>query len=74
VNRSVLRRGLFVAIVLAFVFRHDIWFWDDPGRVLGLPVGLVYQLLFCLAVAAIFAMLIVVAPPGEPETGSDTDS
>jgi TRAP-type C4-dicarboxylate transport system permease small subunit len=55
-NRT--RGLLFAALALAFVLRIDLWFWDDPSLVLGLPVGLTYHALYCVAVAGLMALVV----------------
>ena len=55
---SRIRWLLYVALALAFVLRIDLWLWDDPSFVLGLPVGLTYHVLYCLAVAGLMALVV----------------
>jgi hypothetical protein len=62
-SRGTRRRLIYAALVLAFVLRHDLWLWDDARLVAGLPIGLVYHVLFCVAVAAIMALLVRFAWP-----------
>jgi len=62
------------AIAVLFVLHNDIWFWDDPSRILGLPIGLTYHLAFMAAVIAVMIWLIRAAWPGEAlERLSGTD-
>lgn len=53
-----MRRLIYVALLLAFVLRNDLWYWDDPSFVFGLPIGLLYHILFCVAVALILGLLV----------------
>ena len=46
----VLRRLAYAALPVLYVLHNDLWFWNDGGRFLGLPVGLTYHLLFSAAV------------------------
>ena len=56
---SRLRRGALGAAVLAvYLLHNDLWLWDDPSRVLGLPVGLGYHVAFCIAAAGLMALLV----------------
>lgn len=58
------RRGGWIALlVAAFVLHQDLWLWDDPSRVAGLPVGLAYHVGYCLAVAVLLAALVRFAWP-----------
>jgi hypothetical protein len=61
-------RGLLYALLAAlFVVRIDLWLWDDPRIVFGLPVGLTYHVLYCLAVALVMALLVRYAWPVSEE-------
>lgn len=57
---------LWIALGLLFLLRHDVWFWTEPRLVLGLPAGLLYHVVYCLAVAAVMALAVRRAwpPPG----------
>jgi hypothetical protein len=54
---------LYAALGAAFLLRHDLWLWDSPRLMLGLPIGLTYHVLFCLVVAALLALLVRFAWP-----------
>ena len=52
-------RWLLLAIlVLLYLLRFDFWLWHSPDLVLGLPVGLLYHVTYCLLVATVFALLV----------------
>ena len=53
-------RSSLVLIVLALLYllHYDFWLWRRPEIVLGLPVGLLYQLAYCLLVAFVLALLL----------------
>ncbi len=61
-----LRRVFLLGIALFYLLHNDLWLWHDPSLVLGLPVGLVYHLAYCLAAAALMGLLLVLDPPREP--------
>lgn len=68
------RRGaawFYAALGLLFVLHHDFWFWDEPRLVLGLPAGLLYHVLYCVAAAALMALAVRRAwpPPGLGDGG-----
>jgi hypothetical protein len=63
VRRS--RRGVF-ALVALYLLHNDLWWWDDPTLVLGLPIGLTYHLLLCLATAAVLGRAARGLGAGEP--------
>ena len=65
-KRGALRATAFAALAVLFLLRHDLWLWNEPARVAGLPAGLAYHVAFCLATALVLALLVTVAwpPPG----------
>ena len=60
------RRVFLLGVGLFYLLHNDLWLWHDPELVLGLPVGLVYHLAYCLAAAALMGVLLVLDPPREP--------
>ena len=59
------RTGLIALLVIAFALRQDVWWWDDPTRVAGLPIGLAYHVAYCLAVSLLLWALVRYAWPAE---------
>ena len=49
---------LYIGLVVLFLLHNDFWLWDNPQRVLGLPIGLLYHIGYCI-VAGILMMLII---------------
>ena len=45
-------------LVLLFFLHNDFWFWKTPRLILGLPVGLLYHIGFCLAVTLLMAIFV----------------
>jgi len=39
--------------VLFFVFQKDFWFWKNAALVKGVPIHLLYQILFCLVLSGV---------------------
>ena len=72
--RSV-RTLVYAALVLLFALHQDLWLWDDPRIVLGLPVGLTYHLVYCLAAAVLLALAVGFAWPegAEAPEGQEAD-
>ncbi len=62
-----LRGMLYAGLVVAYLLHNDLWLWDDPRLIAGLPVGLLYHVLFCFAVAGLMAALSRFAWPAELE-------
>jgi hypothetical protein len=61
-----LRRVFLFGIALFYLLHNDLWLWHESQLVLGLPVGLVYHLAYCLATAALMGLLLALDPPHEP--------
>jgi hypothetical protein len=57
------RRLLYLLLILFFLIRHDLWLWDEPRSVLGLPAGLTFHVLYCLAAAGLMALVVRYAWP-----------
>ncbi len=49
---------LYCLLVLLFLLHNDFWFWQTPKLVLGLPVGLLYHILFCIAASLVMYSLV----------------
>ena len=54
---------LYIGPAVLFLLHNDIWLWDNPKRVLGLPIGLIYHIGFCVAAAILMALVINYAWP-----------
>lgn len=52
---------VYLALLLFLALHNDLWLWDDPRIVLGLPVGLTYHLAYCLLASLLMWLLIRVA-------------
>jgi hypothetical protein len=61
------RRLIYLALLLAFALHTDVWNWDRADLVLGLPIGLTYHVVFCLAVALVLFVLTRFAWPYGPK-------
>ncbi len=57
------RLKLYGLLVLLYVLHTDWWLWNDSRQVLGLPVGLLYHLVYMLATAVVMYMLVTQAWP-----------
>ena len=70
---SAVRRLLLAAPILMILLHNDLWFWDDPRLVLGLPVGLTYHIAFCVAASALMFLLTRFAWPADLEPGENDE-
>ena len=58
------RRWVLLALLVLFVLHHDLWWWDADDRVFGLPIGLTWHVMLCLAVAVTMAVFAKVDDSG----------
>ena len=52
------RSIVFLVLLSLYLLHYDFWFWQRPEIVLGLPIGLLYHLVYCLAISLVLALLI----------------
>jgi presenilin-like A22 family membrane protease len=57
-NNRFVRWILYIALVVLFLLHNDFWFWDNPKVVLGLPIGLIYHIGFCVAATILMALMV----------------
>ena len=67
------RWGLYFALFVLFLLHNDLWFWDDPRLIFGLPIGLLYHILFCVAASALMLGLVHLAWPANIDVGEASD-
>jgi hypothetical protein len=72
-NRPRARRLVYAGLALLYLLHNDLWFWDDPRPVLGLPVGLTYHIAYCAAAAVLMALLVRFAWPAHLESGPEPE-
>ena len=56
--KNPIRWLLYCLLVLLFLLHNDFWFWGTPQLVLGVPVGLLYHIGFCLAATLLMAAFV----------------
>ena len=60
-------RGYILAgLVLLLVLHHDFWNWNSTSLFLGIPVGLMFHLLLCVAASVLFTLLVLVGDRSSP--------
>jgi hypothetical protein len=60
---------LYAALLLLAVLHQDLWLWNDARMLFGLPIGLTYHVLYCLAVVVLMALLVRFAWPTHLDAG-----
>ena len=68
---SLIRCILYLALVALYLLHKDFWFWRNPMLLLGLPVGLVYHVAFCIVATVLMALLVKYAWPSHLEIEKD---
>ena len=63
---------LYIGLVALFLLHNDFWLWDNPKRVIGLPIGLLYHIGYCIAAAILMMLIINHALPSQLQ-GEETD-
>jgi hypothetical protein len=66
-SRTGVRGLVYLGLTLLYLLHNDLWLWDDGRLLFGLPVGLTYHVLFCLAVALLMLVLVARAWPRDLE-------
>jgi hypothetical protein len=54
---------LYLLLVILYLLHNDLWLWFDSTLILGIPVGLFYHILYCVAASIILLLLIKFAWP-----------
>jgi hypothetical protein len=70
-TRSRVRGLIFLGLAALYLLHNDLWLWRDGRILLGLPIGLTYHILFCLAVTALMLLLAWRAWPRDLEVEDD---
>jgi hypothetical protein len=58
---------LYAALAALYLLHNDLWLWNDPRLVLGLPAGLTFHVAFCIATSAVLTLLVIYAWPDDLE-------
>lgn len=66
-----MRTTVYLLLLLLYVLHTDVWYWDDPSIVLGLPIGVTYHVVWTLAVSAAFWAAVRWAWPDDLEAPPD---
>ena len=53
-----IRGFLYGLLVLLFLLHNDFWLWETSQLVLGMPVGLLYHIGFCVAATLLMAAFV----------------
>lgn len=56
--KTPIRGVLYGLLVLLFLLHNDFWFWKTPQLVLGMPVGLLYHIGYCITATLLMAAFV----------------
>jgi len=66
----MIRWLLYLTWIVFFLLHNDFWNWHTPKLALGLPVGLLYHIAYCVVAAALMTLLVRYAWPGRDDKGN----
>ena len=76
-GESTRRRALYFVLITLYLLHNDLWLWNSPRLLAGIPVGLVYHVVFCVAASLLMLGLVRHAWPrhlaGEHEERSSVN-
>ena len=62
-RQSPLRQAAYALLALFFLLRFDLWQVDETSFVFGLPAGLTFHVLYCLAAVGVLGVTVRLAWP-----------
>ena len=62
-EESIRRRALYFVLAALYLLHNDLWLWDNPLLIVGIPVGLAYHVVFCVAASLVMLGLVRYAWP-----------
>ena len=63
-----MKKLVYVLLAALYVVHTDVWLWNDPSLVLGMPVGLAYHVGFMLVTAGVLWLAVRYAWPAHLES------
>lgn len=72
-TKHTIRRTLYGAVLLLYLFHNDLWFRKDPRLVWSLPIGLLYDIGFCLVATGLMALLVIYVWPENLEVEKERE-
>ena len=66
------RHLLYLSLAILYILHNDLWLWHDASLMLGLPVGLLYHIGFCVVATGLMILLVNYAWPSDLEPEEDS--
>jgi hypothetical protein len=63
------RLALYTTLVVMFLLHNDFWLWSDGRIVVGLPVGLLYHIVYAVVTSVLMFLIVRFAWPYLAERG-----
>ncbi len=60
------RKYILAGLVLLLVAHHDFWNWSNASLPLGVPSGLMFHLLLCVAASALCTLVVLIGDRPHP--------
>ncbi len=62
---------LYLGLIILFALHNDLWLWNDTRLFAGIPSGLMYHIIFCVAATVVMTGLTFFAWPEGLEVNSE---
>ena len=56
-----MKRALYAALIVLYLLHNDLWAWNDGRFVLGMPVGLLYHVVYSVVAAGLLVELFALS-------------
>lgn len=65
---------LLIGLVALYLLHNDLWYWNDARLIFGIPVGMLYHIIYCIAASVLMFLLTVYAWPKEFDAEKEIES
>jgi hypothetical protein len=62
-----MKKWLLIALFVLYWLHNDLWFWNDTRLISGIPIGMLYHILYCIAASILMFLLTKYAWPQDLE-------
>ena len=62
-RESTRRQALYFVLIALYLLHNDFWLWNSSQLLAGIPMGLVYHVVFCVAASLLMLGLVRYAWP-----------
>ncbi|MFQ5629234.1 MAG: DUF3311 domain-containing protein [bacterium] len=70
-NTNLIRNLLYLALIVLYLLHNDLWLWNNASLTLGIPVGLLYHIYFCIAASILMVLVVNYAWPKHLEADEE---